>query len=91
MVKRKSSKFFVVEGISFQIDFNQAPMRYLVADEKMRVLREVHSGDCDGHEGGSRLSLGPLLAHCGGDTASFARRWQACQLNINKIHASVIE
>lgn len=39
---KKSSRFFVKEGLLFIIGFNQAPLRRIVGYEVARVLKEVH-------------------------------------------------
>lgn len=59
-----------------------------------RVLKEVHSGD--EHQDGSRLfkqliHLGYYWATMEANAASFAQMCQACQLNSNKIYASIVD
>lgn len=54
-VKNKSSRFFVEDGFLFRRWFNQPPLRCIAGDGAARVIKEVHSGDCDEHQGGSRL------------------------------------
>lgn len=40
-IKRKSSRFFIEEGLLFRRGFSQAPLRYIAGDEVTKVLEEV--------------------------------------------------
>lgn len=46
-VQRKSSRFFVEDGLLFRTGFNQPPLRYIVGDKVARVLKEVYFGDSE--------------------------------------------
>lgn len=54
-VQKKSTRFFVEDGLLFRRGLNQAPLRCSDGDEVTTVLKEVHSGDCGEHQRGSRL------------------------------------
>lgn len=64
-IQRKSARFLVENDLLFRKDSNQAPLRCISGDEVASVLKEVHSGDCDEHQGGSRLLKKVLhLGYC---------------------------
>lgn len=48
-IKKRSSKFFVVEGLLFMRGFNQAPLRYIAGNDVTRVLKEVYFEDYGEH------------------------------------------
>lgn len=53
-VQRKSTRFFIEDGLLFRKGINQASLRCITGDEIANILREVHSGDCGEHQGDSR-------------------------------------
>lgn len=53
-IKRKSSRFFLEEGLRLR-DFNQATLKCITGNEVTRVLKEVHARDDGEHQGFSRL------------------------------------
>lgn len=48
-IKRKSSRLLKRVFLSKR-GFNQAPLRCISGDEVTKVLKEVHSRDCDEHQ-----------------------------------------
>lgn len=75
--------------------FNQAPLRCIAGDEVVKVLKEVHSKDCDEHWGGSRLfkkimHLGYYWPTMEAD-AVVTRKCQTRQFYSNQIHAQTTE
>lgn len=84
------------EGISFRKGFNQAPLQCIADEEITTVLPEVHSRECDEHQGGLRLAkqvmhLGYHWPTIESDSLSFTRRCKACQMHGNRIHAPTVE
>lgn len=82
MIRKKSSRFFVDKGVLLGTGFNQAPLRCIVGEEITTVLREIHSGECDEHQGYSRLAkqimhLGYYWPTMEANSLSFARICQA--------------
>lgn len=55
-IQKKSSKFFVKEGELFKRGFGRSPLKCIVGEQITMVLREVHAGECDEHQWGSRLT-----------------------------------
>lgn len=95
-VQKKSATFFVEGGLLFRKGLNQVPLRCIAGDEVTTVLKEVHSGDCGEHQGGSKLfkkilQLGYYWPTMEADSLTFARKCQACQLVRNQIRAPAIE
>lgn len=43
------------DGLLFRRGFNQEPLRCIAGDGVARVFKEVHLGDCDKHQGNSRI------------------------------------
>lgn len=92
----KTSRFFIEEDLLFRRGFNQAPFRCIVVDEVAKVLRDFHAGDCGEHQGNYRLfkqigHLGYYWPTMEPDTMYFTRKYLACQLHNNRIHAPAVE
>lgn len=48
-IQRKSSTFFIKEAFLFRRGLDQASFRCIAGDEVVKVLEEVHTGDCGEH------------------------------------------
>lgn len=47
----KSVRLFIEDGLLFRMRFNQAPLRCIAGNEVTKVLKEIHSRDCDKYQG----------------------------------------
>ena len=54
-LKKLVTRYFLHEGILFKKRYNGDPLWYLGLEEASEMLKEMHAGECEEHQGKKKL------------------------------------
>lgn len=90
-LKRAARRYFMDGGTLFKKGYNGEPLICLSPEESLKVLQEVHAGECGEHQG--RRKLYRLLLNMGyfwptmqEDAKATVKKCRACQIHGNLNH-----
>ncbi|OMP00134.1 Integrase, catalytic core [Corchorus capsularis] len=90
-LRRSAVRFFVDNGILFRKGFTGEPLRCLSAAEAIKVMAEIHSGDCGEYQGKKKLyqqliSCGYYWPQMKKVSKEYVKRCSTCQFHGGMIH-----
>ena len=90
-LKRLVVRYFLREGILFKKGYDGDPLRCLGPEETREMIKEIHAGECEKHQGKKNLyqfmlQMGNNWPTMKKDTTKFVKKYHSCQVQVNLIH-----
>jgi ribonuclease HI len=90
-LKQLAHRYFTEGGILFRKGFHGEPLRCLGLAESQIIMKEIHGGKCEDHQGRKKLHQQLLISgyfwpSMKRDAAEFVKSCHTCQVHSNLIH-----